>query len=114
LGGIRGGGGRGEGAHWQVQVCEAAEWWMAWGAAGPGTLPAMAVGTTSRASPRHHVHLSPRAADDRHGRAALFVPAGGPPGQPMELHGSAVHQHACENGQQPAGILVRGALRRGD
>jgi hypothetical protein len=38
----------------------------------------------------------------RHDRAALLVPAGGPPGQPVVLHGSAGHQHACKHGQLPA------------
>jgi hypothetical protein len=44
-------------------------------------------------------------AGERHGRAALLVPAGRPPGQPVEHHGSA--------GQSlPAG--VDGAQRIGD
>jgi hypothetical protein len=37
-------------------------------------------------------------AGERHSRAALLVPAGRPPVQPLEHHGSAGHHHAREHG----------------
>jgi hypothetical protein len=114
LGGIHGGeeeGGRELTGRCRLGRQQRTELWSTWGAAGLGTLPAAAIGTTSPSSRCHPAPLPARAASDRHSRPALLVPTGGQPGQPVELHVSASHHHVREHGQRPAGILFCGALR---